>query len=411
MLPDFESRLRTLAGVIVRVGLNLQRGQRLLITEPYELQGVARSAEIIVAAVQTAARQAGGRQSAGPEVMWGDGPRLREFAAQADWSGYARLVAANAAVMQAAIDHGDALLFLQGSQPQLMAGVPADRVNELRRIGGKYFGPIAQQLLAGATNWTAAPAPSAGWAEAVYPDLPAASRLAALWELVLTTCRVGPMLPSEAAGPLQPTPAQASAAAIPAWESHLAELDDLRTRLNQARHTVLHYVGPGTDLRVTLPPEHRWASARLKTTSGLPFVANLPTEEVFTLPQRDSAEGTVSIARPVNYGGTTIEGIVLEFRRGRVVRAAARNNLALLEQVLAEDEGAARLGEVAMVLHETALASAGRNFHHPLLDENASSHIALGDAYDFCLSTPNAAAKNRSRIHLDLPITATAALA
>jgi aminopeptidase len=411
MLPDFESRLRTYAEVMVRVGLNLQRGQRLLITEPYELQGVARSAEIIVRAVQAAARQAGVRQSAGPEVIWGDGPQLREFASRADWSGYARLVAANAAVMQAAIDHGDALLFLQGSQPQLMAGVPADRVNELRRIGGEYFGPIAQQLLAGATNWTAAPAPSAGWADAVYPDLPAASRLAALWELVLTTCRVGPMLPSESAGPALPTSAQASAAAIPAWESHLARLDDLRTILNQARHSILHYVGPGTDLRVTLPPEHRWASARLKTTSGLPFVANLPTEEVFTLPQRDSAEGTVSVSRPVNYGGTTIAGIVLEFRRGRVVRAAARSNLALLEQVLAEDEGAARLGEVALVLHETALAGAGRNFHHPLLDENASSHIALGDAYDFCLSAPNTAAKNRSLIHLDLPITATAALA
>lgn len=410
MLPDFESRLRTLAGVIVRVGLNLQRGQRLLITEPYELQGVARSAEILVAAVQAAARQAGVRQSAGPEVIWGDGPRLREFAARADWSGYATLVAANAAVMQAAIDRGDALLFLQGSQPQLLAGVPADRVNELHRISWQHFGPIGRQLLSGATNWTAVPAPSADWAEAIFPDLPAASRLAALWELVLSACRVGPQLASESAGTSPPTPAHSFNAALQSWASHLTAIENLRTKLNQERHASLHYVGPDTDLRVTLPPEHLWASAQLKTASGHTFVANLPTEEVFTLPHRDSAEGTVRVSRPVNYGGTIIEGIVLEFRRGRVVRSAAQINAALLEQLLAEDEGAARLGEVAWVLPETSLARAGRNFHHPLLDENASSHIALGEAYDMCLSAPNAAAKNRSAIHLDLPLNATVVL-
>ena len=409
MLPDFESRLRALAEVIVRVGLNLQPGQRLLITEPYELQGVARSTEIMVAAVQTAARESGGRQSLSPDIIWGDGPRLREYAAQADWSGYTRLVAANAAVMQTAIDHGDALLFLQGSQPHLMAGVPADRVNELRRLGWEHFGPIAQQLLAGATNWTAVPAPSPGWADQVYADLPADQRLPALWELVLTSCRVGPLPPGESGGTSQPTPGRHAAASLQDWGTHLAALETLRTRLNQQRLTSLHYVGPGTDLRVTLPPEHRWASAGLQTTSGLPFVANLPTEEVFTLPHRDSAAGTVSVARPVNYGGATIEGIVLEFRRGRVVRSTARTNSVLLAQLLAEDEGASRLGEVALVLQEASPARAGRNFHHPLLDENASSHIALGDAYGMCLSAPNAAAQNRSSIHLDLPIAATVA--
>ena len=154
MLPDFEPRLRAFAEVIVRVGLNLQRGQRLLIAEPYELQGVGLTAEVIVEAVKLAA-------GCEAQVIWGDGPRLREFAEKTDWRGFAGLVAANADVMQAAVRRGDAVLFLHGSQPRLMDGIAVERVTELRRIAGEYFGPIAQQLTAGATNWTVAPAPSA----------------------------------------------------------------------------------------------------------------------------------------------------------------------------------------------------------------------------------------------------------
>lgn len=266
----------------MRVGLNLKRGQRLLITDPYELQGIARNAAVIVEAVRVAATAAGCPHPAGIDTIWSDGSRLREFAAQADWRGFSQLVAANATVMQAAIAQGDALLFLPGSHPQLMAGIAAERVTELRRIAWEYFGPIAQQLIAGATNWTVAPAPA--------------------------------------------------------------------------------------------------------------------------------PEGVVRVSRPINYGGAVIDGIELEFRRGRVVKATAKTNAALLEQLLATDEGAARLGEVALVQHETSLARSGRHFHHALLDENASSHIALGEAYAFCLRSPNSAAQNRSLIHVDLPLDARVTL-
>src|SRR5262249_27254560 len=142
MLPDFEPRLRAFAEVIVRVGLNLQRGQRLLIAEPYELQGVARSAEVIVEAVIKAA-------AADAEVIWGDGRRLREFVEKADWRGFAQLAGNNARRLADGVRRGDALLFLQGSQPHLLDGLPAGRVAELRRIGWEYFGPVAQQLVQG----------------------------------------------------------------------------------------------------------------------------------------------------------------------------------------------------------------------------------------------------------------------
>ncbi|MDB6114533.1 MAG: Aminopeptidase Metallo peptidase [Lacunisphaera sp.] len=385
MPADFEPRLRSLAEVIVRVGLNLQRGQRLLIAEPYELQGVARSAEVMVEAVKLAA---GGEA----EVIWGDGACLRQFAEQADWRGFSQLVATNADLMQAAVKRGDALLFLQGNQPRLMDGIAAGRVTELRRIAWEHFGPIAQQLTAGATNWTVAPAPSPAWAHVVFADLPSEERLAALWHTVFASCRVN-----------EPSP-------LAAWHTHLQALQKCRDGLNAQRLKSLRYLGPGTDLTVTLPAGHLWFTAQLQTKSGVPFVANLPTEEVFTVPHRDSATGTVRGSRPINYGGAVIDGIVLEFRGGRVIKATAKQNDALLQQLLATDEGASRLGEVAMVLHETSLARTRRLFHHPLLDENTSNHIALGEAYPFCLRAPDAAAFNRSLIHVDLPLEARVTL-
>ncbi len=382
MIADFEPRLRAFAKVIVRVGLNLQPGQRLIIAEPYELQGVARSAEVIVESIIKAA-------ATDSEVIWGDGPRLREFAEKADWRGFNQLAAGNAKRLADGIRRGDALIFLQGSQPRLLDGVSAERVAALRRIGWENFGPVAQQLVQGATNWTVAPAPSPAWAHAAYPDLPSDQRLAALWQDVFTATRVN-----------EPSP-------VAAWELHLRLLQRECASLNQQRLRTLRYKGEGTDLTVALPPGHVWCTAQLVTKSGLPFVANLPTEEIFTAPHRDSAEGRVRVSRPISYSGALIEGIELEFKRGAVVAASARTGADLLERLLDTDEGSVRLGEVAVVPEQTPLGRANRLFYHPLLDENATSHIALGEAYGFCQRPPDPAALNRSLLHVDLPFDAS----
>jgi len=436
--PAFQYRLRAFAEVIVRVGLNLQPGQRLLIAEPYELQGVARSAEVIVEAVRAAALEAGCPQPAGIETIWGDGSRLREFAERKDWRGFGRHVEANAKIMDRYARTGDALLFLPGSQPRLMDGIPTERVAELRRIGWEHFGPIAQQLVNGATNWTVAPAPSPAWAKVVFADVPTGGQLAALWKTVFAACRVGPALD---AGPHTGLPSSGSPTAshLASWQTHLADLTQRRDELNAMRLKTLRYQGTGTDLTVALPAEHVWCTAGLTTKAGLSFVANLPTEEIFTVPHKDSAEGRVRVARPVNYGGSLIDGIELEFKRGRIVQAAARTGADLLQRLLETDDGAAQLGEVALVERKPRWASTSpfdklrtpspprgtstpvaerdiddhhpdRLFYHPLLDENASHHIALGEAYGFCLRSPNPAALNRSLIHVDLPIDAAVRL-
>jgi aminopeptidase len=426
MPHDHESRLRVCAEVIVRIGLNLQPGQRLLIAEPYELQGVCPDAAELVEAVSATAMSAG---SPRPEVIWGDAPRLRQYAEQADWTGFARLVAAQARHMKRHLDKGGAFLFPISSFPRLMEGVAAENVSELRRMAWEHFGPIVQRLTGGETQWTLVPAPSPVWAETAFADLAPTLRLDALHETVFSAMRIpAAEAPDSSQGISPPT-----ASALAAWQTHLDALRLQRETLNERRYQSIRYEGPGTDLTVKLPGQHQWCTAQLTTKGGITHVANLPTEEVFTSPDRGSAEGTVRVSRPVNFSGAVIEGIELEFHRGRVIRARARTGLDLLQRLLDTDDGSCRLGEVAMIGTDSLRAASqnadvpapparpdasladwqdsGRLFYHTLLDENASNHIALGESYPFCNRSLFPFRLNRSLVHVDLPLDAHATLA
>ncbi len=412
MTHEFNSRLRNYAEVIVRVGLNLQPGQRLLIAEPYELQGVARTAESLVEAIKIAALAAGCPSPSAIEVIWGDAARLRQMTEQKDWRDLAQLAGHNAEKMAGYIQRGDALLFLLGSNPTLMNGLPSKQVAQARNLCSEHFGPVAQQLVQGITNWTAAPAPSPEWADAVFADLAAPARLDALWATVFDAMRIERYADYSA-------DASRITTTLTAWSTHLKTLERRRDELNAQRFKFLRFEGPGTDLTVNLPPEHQWCTAGLRTKNGINFVANLPTEEVFTLPHKDSAHGAVRIARPITFGGAIIDGIELEFTRGQVTRATAKRGDMLLQRLLATDPGAARLGEIALIGDFSGLPASGssapawagtRLLHHVLLDENAASHIALGEGYGFCLRSPDPDALNRSLIHVDLSVAATANL-
>lgn len=399
-------RLAAYSELIVRTGLNLQPGQRLIIAEPYEDHGVSRSAGPLVEAIGTAALKVAGTAAGMIEIIWSDPTRLREFAAEGNWRGLSQMVAAHAHKINDHLGRRDAVLFLLGGRSGLMDGIPPARTAETRRIGNEYIGPVVQQLTQAATNWTAVPSPTQEWADAVFPELSAVERLPALWAAVLDTMRV----PN--AGP-KTSGITAEEEMFSSWNIHLRKLQKRSDELNAQRFTTLSYEGGGTDLTVSLPPEHRWCTAAMRTRSGISFLANLPTEEVFTSPHKDSAEGIVRVARPVVFGGAVIDGIELEFRSGRVVKAKATKNEALLLNLLETDPGAGRLGEVALVADASPRDRPGhtdRFFQHVLLDENACNHVALGAAYDFCLSAPNSAGLNQSLIHLDLPITAKAHL-
>jgi aminopeptidase len=174
----------------------------------------------------------------------------------------------------------------------------------------------------------------------------------------------------------------------------------------------LEYTGPGTSLTIGLPDGHLWISGRSSTRSGIPFVPNLPTEEVFTMPHKDRVDGIVRATKPLSYGGTLIEGFTLRFEGGRIVDATAERGEAVLRQLVETDAGAARLGELALVPHSSPVAQSGLLFYNTLFDENAASHIAIGSAYKFTLAGGEAmdeetferAGGNRSATHVDLMI-------
>jgi aminopeptidase len=382
--------LRVFAEVLVRVGVNLQPGQGLLLTEPFELQGVARGAAELVDAVIDAAAAAGGGRV---DVIWADERRI--VAAAQAWpdAEFDRLLAANARRMHEQVASGGALLFLQGSHPRLMTGVSPERVARVRECCWQHYGPVAAHLVSGAANWTVAPAPTADWAAALGTAggesglvEPALERL---WRTVFAACRAD-------------TPG-----AIGAWRTHLARMTRWREELNDRGARALRFRGPGTNLVVGLARGHRWCTAALRSRAGVPFVANLPTEEVFTAPDRGTAEGVVRVARPIAYGGAVIDGIELEFHEGEVVRARARAGQELLWRVLKTDGGSARLGEVALIMdRDSPLTRAGTWFHHTLLDENSLPHIALGEGYPFSVHDAHEPGLNHSLVHIDLPIEA-----
>lgn len=245
---------------------------------------------------------------------------------------------------------------------------------------------IGQVVNERSTNWTAAPAPTAGWAALVHPELEPREALERLWRDILHVCRLD-----------EPDP-------VAAWEARMDVLDNAAARLGDRRFDALHFEGPGTDLRVGLLPSSSWISARFSTASGLRHQANLPSEEIFATPDPARTEGVVRGTKPLVAAGATIEGLEVEFAGGRVTRIDAERGAGTLRSLAERDEGAARLGEVALVDRDGRIGAIGRPFYDTLLDENAASHIALGSAYAFAVDDSDAERINRSAIHVDFMI-------
>jgi aminopeptidase len=256
------------------------------------------------------------------------------------------------------------------------------------------MGPTLEYVERNATNWTVIAASVPSWAAKVFPDLSPEAGQAMLWEAIFEVCRLRQADP------------------VAAWKAHTKGLIARCEYLSQKGYTALKFTGPGTDLTLGLPEGHVWTGGSDTTTTGITFTPNLPTEEVFTLPHRDRGEGVVSASRPLNYMGSLIEDFALTFAEGRVVKAVAAKGEPILHKLLDTDDGAGRLGEVALVPHSSPIAQAGTLFYESLFDENAASHVALGSAYKFNLAGGGAmgddefagAGGNQSLVHVDLMI-------
>jgi aminopeptidase len=386
-----DDRLETYGDLAVKVALNLQPGQRLLIIGPLMNGGVSLEAAPLVRQIAASAYRAGATLV---EPIWGDEPlqliRFRE-------AGRDTVGEFSAWLPKALTEHveaGGAVLSVYANDPDLLQHEPPELLSALQQSTSRSVAAFREHISRNHTNWAVVAAAGAAWAAKVFSDLPPDAQVARLWDTIARLCRLD-----------RPDP-------IAAWQAHLALLAERSEYLNRRRYSALHFRGPGTDLIVGLPRGHEWVSGASTSKTGIRFVANLPTEEVFTIADRHRVSGTVRATKPLSYAGTLIEDFTLRFADGRVVDLSARRGETVLRQMIATDEAAGRLGEVALVPHGSPIAQSGRLFYNTLFDENAASHVALGSAYKFTLHGADAmsdeeferAGGNRSAIHVDFMI-------
>jgi aminopeptidase len=277
-----------------------------------------------------------------------------------------------------------ASIYLDGvTEPGILDGLDAGRLGRDRTPATlDWLEATARREI----NWTIVPAPTPAWAGLAYPELAPADRLDRLWDDVMHVCRMNEADP------------------VAAWRARAAELDAVAERLTGLRLDALHFAGPGTDLQVGLLPTSSWIGGADLTVGGIVHMANLPTEEVFTAPDPERTRGSVRSTRPLDLSGTTVRDLEVRFEAGRAVDVRAGEGAEALRAHLERDEGAPRLGEVALVDRAGRIAALDRIFYDVLLDENASSHIALGSAYDTAVGEDDRERINRSEVHVDFMI-------
>jgi aminopeptidase len=373
--------LDRLAEAAVRVGLNLARGQELLITAPLDALPLVRR-------ITEHAYRAGACLVT--TFFADDESRLARFLYAPDES-FDRAPEWLAEGIAAAFRGNAARLAITGDNPSLLAAQDPDKVSRASRAQSKANRPSLELITNFAINWTIVASATPAWARTVFPDLPEEEAVERLWSAIFAASRVD-----------GPDP-------VAAWAQHNATLAARGRALNDADYAALRFRGPGTDLTVGLADGHLWAGGAERAANGIVCNPNLPTEEVFTTPHRLRVDGIVRSTKPLSYQGTLIEEIAVRFEAGRIIEAHAARGEGVLGRVLATDEGAARLGEVALVPHSSPISQSGVLFQNTLFDENAASHIALGQAYTKCLRDAdgqNAASlsergANTSLIHID----------
>ncbi|HEX4283777.1 MAG TPA: aminopeptidase [Terracidiphilus sp.] len=378
---DFYQKLDKLAEVAVRVGLGLKAGQELVMTA--SLDSVALARRITEHAYRAGATLV--------TTLYADDDatlaRYR-FASDASFDKAANWLYDG---MGAAFKSGAARLAIAGANPSLLSNEDPDKVGRANRAVSAAYRPALELITRHAINWTIVSSATPAWAGAMFPNDAPDVALEKLWEAIFQTTRINADDP------------------VGNWKTHDAALQKRAAFLNQKRYAALRYRGPGTDFRLGLADDHLWLGGGTTAGNGNYCIPNMPTEEVFTTPHKNRADGTVTATKPLSHQGTMIEGIQVKFEGGRIVEAKATRGQEVLQKLIDTDEGARRLGEVALVPHSSPIASSGMLFYNTLFDENAASHIALGQAYSSCLKggdkmTPaELAAKgaNDSLIHVD----------
>jgi aminopeptidase len=378
---SFEQKLENYALLAVKIGVNIQPGQKLVINADIA------SAELVRLVVRKA-YEAGASLV---KVNYTDEQITRTRYDLAPADSFLEPPKWHAEEMEDLARNGAAFITIVSANPDLLNGVDPSRIADNQKTTGQALAGYRELLMGNHASWSGLAYPSPSWAAKVFPNAAGEHQVDLLWEAIFKAVRADQEDPIEA------------------WRLHL---DGLRTRcesLNNKSYSKLHFTAPGTDLTIELPEGHLWCQAGAVNGRGVPFLANIPTEEVFTAPLKTGVNGTVSSTKPLSYGGNIIDRFTLTVENGKVVDYTAEEGLDTLTTLLSMDEGASYFGEVALVPFHSPISESGILYYTTLYDENASCHLALGAAYAFTLQGGTAMSKdeladlgmNQSLVHVD----------
>ena len=351
--------LKRYARLVVKVGVNLQRDQILVINAPIECADFAR-------AMAEEAFAAGAHDVV---VSWGD-----ELLAHIRYAGGNRELFTEFPEWRQKFymdyaEQGAAFVSIAASNPEIFKDIDADKLKLAQQAAGAALLEYRGRLMNNRNTWCVVSVPTKSWASKVFPQMDETAAVKRLWQEIFEAIRI-----------------ETGKDPIVAWEKHIAFLQQAAKFMNDHAFKALHYTNElGTDLTIELPEGHIWAGGAEDSELGISFAANMPTEEVYTLPRREGVNGTVVASKPLNFNGNLIEDFRLTFKDGKVVNYAAGKGETVLKGLLETDEGSSFLGEVALVPYDSPISRSGILFYNTLFDENASCHLALGKAYPTCI--------------------------
>ncbi|HIB3668947.1 TPA: aminopeptidase [Enterococcus faecalis] len=384
-LENFNENLKKYARLIAETGVNVQDNHTVVLQISVDQAPLARL-------ITEEAYRLGAAEVI---VQWSDETIQREFLAHAAIDRIENVPQYKIDQTDDWIAKGASRISVVSSNPDALAGVDAQRVAAFQTANGKALVNLRKATQANKVSWTVVAAASEGWAAKVFPELATSEeQVDALWNEIFKTTRIYEENP------------------VIAWDIHDKKLQEKAAELNEQQFTALHYTAPGTDLTIGLPKNHLWEGAGSYNARGEEFMANMPTEEVFTAPDSRRVDGYVSSTKPLSYAGTIISGMKFTFKDGKVVDFSAEQGEEALKNLLAIDEGAKHLGEVALVPDPSPISQSGLIFYNTLFDENASNHLAFGSAYAFNLQGGTEmseeelaeAGLNRSQTHVDFMV-------
>jgi aminopeptidase len=383
-MNNWDQSLNKYAQLAVRVGVNLQQGQTLFVNAPIQAAELVRK----VAAV---AYEAGAKNVI---VEWNDDQLISLKYKMAPDEAFTEFPMWKAQGLEELSLNGAAFLSILSPNPDLLQHIDPKRVATATKTQASATQKYRSNLMSYKARWSLISVANEQWAAKVFPDLPIEEAVESLWNFIFKATRVNTEDP------------------IQAWGDHNAHLHRKVDVLNAKQYRTLVYTAPGTDLSVDLPTNHVWLGGSKEAQDNVPFNPNMPTEEVFTMPHKDGVNGYVRSTKPLNYGGTVINNFTLTFENGKVVDMTAEQGSETLKHLLDTDEGARRLGEIALVPFQSPISDSNLIFFNTLFDENASNHLALGQAYptniqggtDMSKEQLSEAGVNSSLTHVDFMV-------